>query len=230
MLKGLKRKRLEEQLQLEREHNAIFSFKNAMSFASDLNKYSQYSKQDILDIIDYMLEAVKVDLQTSLQTEFLFNKYAVKEISYPFPRVYFDKFDVKHSLDVSDDNKHEVWLSKSCIIALPWKQESYYNQAINLKYNDFEYYSSSHECCYFPYVDICYVLNANHSISSASAYKKGSLMEYCYDIVPLFENVCTDGLKWYSSHTRIEMGSVWDFRTAVIFELAKMKYKLEHEQ
>ena len=42
----------------------------------------------------------------------------------------------------------------------------------------------------------------------------------------IFEHIRTDGLHWYSTHNNIQLGEVYDFRVAIIYEIAKIKYNL----
>ena len=82
---------------------------------------------------------------------------------------------------------------------------------------------------YYKELNICQVMNGNHSIAAGIYTEKGTVLAKIVDMKPLFENLKTDGAYYYSIHNNTIIEEVQDFRIAVIFEIAKMKYKLENE-
>ena len=90
-------------------------------------------------------------------------------------------------------------------------------------------YPINHIVYYYKELNICQVMNGNHSIAAGIYTEKGTVLAKIVDMKPLFENLKTDGAYYYSIHNNTIIEEVQDFRIAVIFEIAKMKYKLENE-
>ena len=95
--------------------------------------------------------------------------------------------------------------------------------------NGFKNYPINHIVYYYKELNICQVMNGNHSIAAGIYTEKGTVLAKIVDMKPLFENLKTDGAYYYSIHNNTIIEKVQDFRIAVIFEIAKMKYKLENE-
>lgn len=73
-------------------------------------------------------------------------------------------------------------------------------------------------------------------IASGIIQKTGSIEADVYDITEIFNHVKTDGEYWLNVHTNERLKDfngykkVFDFRIAVLFELARMKFQLANSQ
>lgn len=219
-MKFLKRKK-------NKAHNIKYSqeFNFAMDFITNSLEEQTCNKNKII-ILDFMINAVKNDLKTDLLSKIIYSKkFFEKEFRYPFPLFYFDK-DGNEFL-ITEKESIKINLANSCILVLPWHTKRLCDQILNIYHNDFIYLEHNHKGYYFPYIDLCYIYNGTHSISSGIIHNKGTIKVIQYDITELFPHIYTDGQSWYNIHNDEKIGEVVDFRVAIIYEIAKIKYKIE---
>jgi hypothetical protein len=185
-------------------------------------------KEDKIIILDFMLDVIREDLKTDLLTTIFYNKENFgKEIKIPFPLYYYDKFGNKFHLFQEKKKIVTVNLAEDCVLILPWHRVRMRDSIKNIIKNGFTFDESNHRAYYFSYVDICYAYNGNHSIASGLGYKKGYIKAREYDVSRLFDHIYTDGLYWYNSHNNNKLCDLFDFRIGIIYEISKLKYKIE---
>ncbi|KJR47369.1 Fip [Desulfosporosinus sp. I2] len=218
--------RKEEQLKVQ----PSWEFNYAMDFVRQTLRY-EHSKEDQNVILAYMLSLIREDLKSDLLTTILYNKESFdKEISYPFPLSYENELGNQIWLDSEETQIKRVDLANDCVLVLSWNRDRMRNSIKNIARNPFEFSRTNHLAYYFTYIDICYAYNGTHSISSGIGHKKGVIEAKTVDITPMFDHVYTDGVNWYSQHNGMKLKALWDFRIGVIYEVSKIKYKLENEQ
>lgn len=226
MLKGLWRKVLSGKEEQKLIPGSEFSF--AMDFVRDTLVYEK-TKEDKIIILNFILGLIKEDLKNDLLTTILYNKeHFDKVITNPFPFYYKDQEGRDLEITLNEEQRKAVDLAKDCVLVLAWERERLRNSIKNIFHNPFEYIRSNHLAYYFTYVDICYAYNGTHSISSGMGHKKGVIEAKVVDITPMFDHVYTDGVNWYDLHSGMKLRALWDFRIGVIYEICKIKYKLEH--
>ena len=200
----------------------------SMDFVRQTLEYEKEKKDQII-ILNYMLDVVRNDLKYDLLTTILYSsEYFTKEISLPFPSYYYDEQGNEVETDSNYGQEKDVDLSENCVLVLPWNRDRLRNSIKNIYKNEFKYHSSNHLAYYYTHVDICYAYNGLHSISSGIGHKKGFIKASERDVSRLFNHVHTDGLYWFNAHNNEKIGEVFDFRIAILYELAKIKYKLEN--
>lgn len=186
-------------------------------------------KQDQLDFIDFLMGIIRADIQTDYQAVIIYftELEDLKDCQLPYPLIFYDENNVKHLLDKKDEHK-ELDLSKDSIIVWPWKFEKIANLFLNLKYHDFESNNHRHKLVFFQGVELACVNKGNHSIMTGISFKKGNVVaREVYDITELFQHVDTNGVKWINRHNREIIQRVSDFRFAILYELARMKYEIK---
>lgn len=205
-----------------------FEFNNTMDFIQGVLKYEK-NTQDKVIILDFILDIVREDLKTDLLTTIIYSdEYFKREIDYPFPHECYDGLGNKVFTWPENDPDKDVDLSKDCVLVLSWDRERLKNSIKNIYKNKFEYHDSNHLSYYFTHIDVCYAYNGTHSISSGIGHKKGLIKAKEYDVSKLFDHLYTDdGLSWYSVHDKSKLGDIFDFRIAILYELAKIKYNLQ---
>lgn len=202
-------------------------FNNTMDFVEQILKYEENIEDQII-IMDYILNIVREDLKTDLLTTIIYSdEYFKREIDYPFPHEYYDGLGNRFPTWCKDKIERNVDLSKDCVLVLSWNRERLRNSIKNIYKNEFEYHDSNHLAYYFTHIDVCYAYNGTHSISSGIGHKKGFIKAKECDISKLFDHLYTDGVSWYSVHDNIKLGDIFDFRIAILYELAKIKYNLQ---
>lgn len=201
-------------------------FKFAMDFAKDTLAIEK-SNQDRIVILNFMLNVIKKDLQTDLLSHIFYSEeHFAKQFRYPFPLFYYDEQGNEQGLP--EEGIIEIDLAQDAVLVLPWHRERLRGQIKNIFSNNFVYDRSNHMAYCFPYIDLCYVYNGIHSVSSGIFHKKGIIKAKAYDITKLFFQIHTDGRNWYNSHNNEKRGELADFRLGIIYEIAKMKYAIEN--
>ena len=211
------------------EISPAYEFTNAIKFAQ-LALERESKKEDKIIILDFMLDVIREDLKTDLLTTIFYSKENFeKKIGILFPVSYYDEHGNKICLFAGKEKMVTVDLTKDCVLVLPWRRTSMKNTILNIFKNKFEFDKYNHKAHYFSHVDICYVHNGKHSIASGIVHKKGHIEASEWDVSRLFKHVYTDGRSWYNSHNNDKLDDLFDFRVGIIFELAKMKYKVEKD-
>ena len=210
----------------DKKINNDFEFNNAMDFIGEVLEYER-ELEDKTIIIDYILNIIREDIKTDLLTTIIYSEANFeKEIDFPFPYEFYDNLGNKIKTRPEKTTERKVNLSKDCVLVLSWDRERLRNSIKNIYKSEFEYHASNHLAYYFTHIDVCYVYNGTHSISSGIGHKKGFIKAKEYDISRLFDHLYTDGMAWYSVHDNNKLGEIFDFRIAILYELAKIKYNL----
>lgn len=187
-------------------------------------------KQDQMDFIDFLMGMIRADIQTDYQAVIIY--YAdyedLKECQLPYPLRYYDENDSKHFVTQKDEQR-EVNLSKDPIVVWPWKFEKIKEAFLKLNHQSFETTKHRQKAIYFQGVNLTCVTKGFHSVLAGMGLKKGHIVaREVYDICELFPHVDTDGVKWINHHTKEMIQRVPDFRFAILYELARMKFEIEN--
>ncbi|ABP68230.1 hypothetical protein Csac_2659 [Caldicellulosiruptor saccharolyticus DSM 8903] len=174
-----------------------------------------------IEILSFVEKLLKEDLRSDMLTKIIYNPDNMLNRTSWFPQQYLN-------YDSSSTPIIEVDLSTAYVIAYPWNSERYKKMIKTLGREDFKYDKINHFAEYYVPLGICFVTNGHHSIAAGCGYKKGSIKAKQVDITPLFDKIYTDGQSWYESDTGKKIFDVPDFRIAILFEIAKMKYKLQN--
>lgn len=184
--------------------------------------------EDKIVLLDYLLTVIREDLQTDILTTIIYSKEHFKgelpTLMFPY---YYDKEGKNHKVNESETPIKVVDLATDCVLVMPWRRDKLKTAIKELKNKVFSQ-SGNHIARYYSHIDVCYVYNGLHSTGAAIGHKKGKLKAYEVDVSKLFDHLHTDGEYWYNSHTNETYKmKVFDFRFAILYELAKMKYRLE---
>ena len=182
----------------------------------------ELSAEDNEKMLDYLLDTVTRDLCTSMLAKPLYQGYS-NSLFVSFPTHYYDKNGIKRSIE---DEEVAVELNQAHIYLSPWNNERTKNNLLNLFDKEFHYDELNHVAFYFPDINLCHIANGNHSINAGRYLKKGTILATQCDIKKLFPHVCTDGYKWYNTHSGEPFGWVGDFRLSAIYLIAKTKHQL----
>lgn len=211
--------------------NSLTGFKNALNFANKIIKYEE--KEDKIKLLDYILKTVKKDLKYSLLTEIMY-KEPYKSINLSraviFPTNVLDRNgnEIDYVCEDKEINK-KINILEDDIIVVPWNMSRKSDSIKSLSKCDFKFQENNHMGIYFEGVDFVYIHDGLHSISGGIELNKhGEIyIKRFRDIRKLYDHVHTNGLHWYSSYTGDIIEEVFDFRVAIIYEVSKLKYKIE---
>jgi hypothetical protein len=174
------------------------------------------------ELIDYLIDLIALDIKHDCLANVIYGRESFDLINC-FPNEYIDEKWKKQKVVASKEV--EVDFSKVRTFSIPWNRIRIPKNLAYLRDKKFCFQKNNHGAFYYPEVNICYVHNGRHLASIAISKNDGKIKAEKISLKPLFSNVRTDGCKWYSTHAEIELGEVSDFRFALLFELAKMKYK-----
>lgn len=189
------------------------------------------SKKDKLDFINFLMAIIRDDVQTDYMAVIIYytNIDDLKDARLPFPLEYRDESDKKHSIHCENEIK-ELDLATDFIIVWPLSLEKIKKSFTILNHHDFKTTDDRQKAFYFRGLDMASVSKGNHSTLTGIGLKKGKIVaREVYDIRKLFPHVDTDGVEWINHHTREIIQSVPDFRFAILYQFARMKYELENE-
>ena len=195
------------------------------------------NNEDKISLLDYYIRAFILELSSfySLITTKDFFRELSKDdksdICRPvnwLPNIYIDnKLYVKDPIT----GNTTVELKAVNLIALITKSRSVayfmsrarHNKAVGV--ND-------ESSLYVPYLNLLLARFGDHHRLSAykAAERHLKFTAKIYDITSLFEYTTTDGSNWISINEPSHMEPVYDYRFAIIYSLAKIKYEYETQQ
>lgn len=187
---------------------------------------SDDTKEEKIMLLDYLINIVLDDICSSEIMNSHFNEPSV-EHSQPFPEYVYAN-DTEYKTHTGD--KIDVNLADVKIYICPWNIVRMRDTLLNISKNDFVYNPNNHFSKYFPLINLCYVYNGNHSITAGSYFKKGKISSSKQRLENIFPHCTTDGENWINVHTQNVIEKVSDFRFAVVYTLAEMKYNISKEQ
>lgn len=203
------------------------------SGATDTAKYwieTLDTLQEKIHFVDFLAEIIKDDVRTDYMASIIYCEDIknIRDEQVPFLLYYWDENNEKHFIYCKDEVK-DLNLATDCVIVWPWTFEKIKNSFKTLHYHDFETTNNRQKAFYFKGLDLACVSKGNHSTLVGMGLKKGSILaREIYDIRKLFPHVDTDGVKWINHHTQEIIRSVPDFRFAILYQLARMKFELEN--
>jgi hypothetical protein len=200
---------------LSAKKTAINDFNTAVSIIKEHSR-SIDDAGERLCFLEYTLYAVRSDLVSSYRAKLFYKRFVNNQISF------------MPSIHDSGCQKKEIALESAHVFSVPWKIESISELSVVLRDRPFKQDDLNHLAIYYPYMDICYVHNGIHSATMGKYYCKGVIHADIYNIEKAFECYYTDGCSWYGTETGERKGNVFDYRIAVLFEIARMIY--EHRE
>lgn len=183
-------------------------------------------------IIDFVMEAIREDLKMDYLTSILYSKVhkVMNDVRNPLlPSTYYNKHGEGFSIYIDETTEKEVYLATDCVLAVPWDLTRYKKRLIDLSLNPFVYKKTNHKVNYYVELGLSHVDGGKHSIGAGIVYKKGIILAREVSLAKMFPHVYTDGRYWFNQHTnnplkvRDESLKVFDFRIAILYELAKLK-------
>lgn len=226
MIKNILKNKIIKQ---KKEYKDIYKLKfdNAMLWANDI--IDNEDKENAKIMLDYMMETIKNDLKYSFLTEIIYSpRFETLDITRKtfIPEFYED--EKGKMINVTNRREKKINLKNDTIITVPYRQERKMNSILYLKNNVFKYMEDNHMGKYYEILDITYIYNGIHSISSGIELGKDSdiVIKEVIKVSELFPHIYTDGIEWINSHSNKSIYKVVDFRIAILFELSRLKYNI----
>lgn len=211
-----------------KETEIITSFKMEFNFAVDYVNFvleMEKSLEDKINMIDFFMEVVRKDIQYDLMSKFLYSEMDRIFIDAPIPISLMSKDPNEKDKAILVREDKIINLSKDSIVLLPWDRFRFSNTVRSIYKSGFKYMKNNHKAYFYSDIDLCYVHSGNHSVTTGIIKREGTIIAEEYNIKNLFKCLTTDGLKWYLN--REKYTEVFDFRIAILYELAKIKYNLQ---
>lgn len=212
-------------------------FKEVLFFISCAAESEKNNKEDRLLFLQFMIDALKADVRSTYNLNFLMEnigELSNLKLSYyynDFPKIIPTKYFKKGKVyDAHKETKVYVDLSTTTVWAYTRNAKSIIDCLRFLKHNKLDLPESSYTAHYYDYIDIFTdMTNYTHSCAVANYYKKGIVEAQLIKTTELFPFISTDGIRWYCTENDQTISKVEDFRIALIYEIAKLKYKYEKE-
>lgn len=172
-------------------------------------------------ILNYLIDSVEIDMCSSAVLEPFISH--CRPLLEPFPILFYDNDEVIRVYR----EKMNVSLSTSHVYVCPWSSKRQVSNILYLNKKDWVFDVSNHKSYYYSDLNLLYVYNGNHSINAGRYFKKGSVLAYEVDMIPLYKDCTTDGKALiYKNNQAISDFS--DFRLAVLFTLGKYRWEINH--
>ena len=212
---------------LKNENHKMDQYRYAIEFINEIiNK--ENNNEDKVIILDFISNLIKKDMQYSILTTILYNKeHSILSIEIPIPLYYVDEHYNQCSIINEKKIYKDVDLSKDTVLVLPWNRNRLRDNIKNIRDVEFKYQYNNHYAYYFTDIDLCCVYNGIHSTTAGIGYSKGSIEAEIANTSKLYNHVSTNGISWINVHTDKELCEVSDFRTAILFQIAKEKVNLK---
>lgn len=187
--------------------------------------------QDKILLLDFVMDSIRTDLQYDTLTTILYSEEHFKErLPVLFlPYYYYNEKGERLETYVEQEESYKVNLSKDCVIVLPWNRHRLRDSIKNISSNPFKYDKINHFAYYYTSMDVCYVYNGLHSITAGIVHRKGEILAQPIEVEAVFRHLDTDGEAWINTHTKEKYDEVFDFRFAILYELARIKYNLFYQ-
>ena len=141
----------------------------------------------------------------------------------PFPDYFTDVMGKESSSWEQEETK--INLKDVKVYLRPWSLTRTARNLFLVGRDGFHYKRQNHRARYYPEINLCYVYNGNHSINAGRYFQNGSIHAQVWRLNLLFPHCKTDGTAWYNSHTGQPIGPVSDFRLALVYSLAQMRWQ-----
>ncbi|HDX9705977.1 DUF6710 family protein [Bacillus sp. SIMBA_074] len=181
-------------------------------------------------ILDYMMDVIREDLKTSVMTTIFYREEHFKDYDRRmfFPMSYYNENGEELKIyGISNKESININLKDECVIAIPWNRKRMKKAVKEIYIRDFVFDPYNHESTYYTPINVCHIECGNHSIAAGIGYAKGRITSKKVDISEAFPHLFSDGAYWYNVHTKRKLYPVFDFRIAILFELAKLKNNIE---
>lgn len=177
-------------------------------------------------ILDYMMSVIREDFKTSVMTTIFYRKEHFKDYRGKifFPMSYCNENGER--LQIYDPLNKEyinISLKDQCVISIPWNRGRMKRAITEIYKREFIYDPYNHASTYYTPLNICHIEGGYHSITAGIGYSKGEITSIKLDISKSFPHLFSDGAYWYNAHTKERLYPVFDYRIAILFELAKLK-------
>lgn len=205
------------------------SYSKALDFIEDFTRCECKTKEDAQLCLNYFIEVVGRDIETSVQVLHIYKK-AHYTLEREYPDYYYTDCNTSICL-VDEKNTVTVDLSKNIVITEPWcLYERLLPNLKNINENIFKYDKWNHRSTFYPYMNICVVRNGCHSITCGKHFKKGTIQADVYDTETAFKYIDTDGKHWIFKGGYKNSENVKDFRFALLFKIAKLLYDITNDE
>lgn len=181
------------------------------------------SKEDQIFILTYIINVVIDDLCHSTASNVL-QKENAGSVMHFMPTSYYNQQG--ESICIASGGKLDVNLSDANVYSYPYDKAKIVRSLFDLRDKPFVYDKNNHFADYYTDIDICHTHNGVHHIHMGKYYKKGIIKADVQRTELLYPHYTTDGQYWYETQTGNKT-KVEDFRIAVLFSLAQMRYNIK---
>ena len=195
--------------------------KRIKSMCTETELFAYGDKQDNLCYLDFLIETIKRDIKSGSILNAVFGDGQMPTDAITIPLEYED--EQGNHVRIATGETMSLDFKNAFVLTDVWSSSRLYNALRDIRKSGFLYDRKDHFAYYYSGLDIFHVRSGNHHAEAASYFKVGKMETEVYDVAKLFDHIETDGMDWYNSSSGKKIGTVIDFRVAILFELCKMK-------
>lgn len=181
--------------------------------------------EEKLDFIDFIMKAIRLDLQTEVLTSLLYDTQKANLPQYRLPFPYEVDVD-SEIMNLYNSEKIKIDFSETITISQAFENKKFVRAMHNIATNGFKPNSSNTLATYYKCLDICIIENGYHHTAIAILNRQGSIHSHYYDTSKIFPiiDVDIDGNFYYVSNNEILCPYKSDKKLALLYKLAKQKW------
>ena len=141
------------------------------------------------------------------------------------PYCYSDRYG-RECFNARSSKKVGVDFGKDSIITFPWKINSYGTGIIHVAKMGYKYENGNIQAHRYNHLNLTIITSGRHHSMAGIIAKQGIIEAEEIDTSIIYKNLVTDGARWFLLKNHLAIGTVFDYRIAVIYSIGKMLYEL----
>lgn len=198
--------------------SSLIDNKNREAFSSTLRTIQQLLDSAKLSaqkasILEYAIDIIGKELTFSVPATMLRNGVMPENCDYTIPIPGPTQFE-----------KGNYSLSGLNVISDPWAIDRLGKAIIHVDTDGFRQEYGHYTGIYYKEINLAVITNGKHHLSAAIRKGGGQAKLHVYNLSDAFSRLKTDGAYWYLDDYM--PSKVFDYRIAILYELARIKYDL----
>lgn len=187
------------------------------------------SYRELYHYYSYVMNVLRLDLKADcLSAIFRYGEQQISPSLMPvmeIPTFYISEQGERKAW--KPDKEMEVSLKEETILLIPWNNERLFYATQNIANCNFKTHLDYNTSRYYTELNLCYRENGNHHAAAAMMIGTGNIKAQVYDTKQIFPYVDVDEMgNFITIYDKQKMGKA-DYRIALLYKLAKEKYKME---
>jgi hypothetical protein len=220
-----------EKLCKSSDADARHYFKTIIGTIKDVERLAEDSIDETLAVYDFYITFLREEFRIITLGRFVHDRFEDNiDLATLFPYNY--RIDGESCTgELLPYAGSPIQIKDTCLLSYVWKETSIPDAYTDVSNNGFDFNESDCTCIYYPEANICAVTEGFHHAAIASLLHMGEItpQKIC-SLKQFYPYVRTDGAYWIDANTGANIGVVYDFRIAAIYELCRRKDEISHMQ